>query len=109
MKIRQTHVKYQVGLFELHLEIGGVGALIERMVFRAEGVFIGACGMSHLKGRPTRTVRLVPSHETKPTATNAIGARWNARQSVDRARHAVSLLRQVGKNRALPIRCSSAA
>jgi len=30
VKIRQTQVKYQVGLFELHLEIGGVGALIER-------------------------------------------------------------------------------
>ena len=28
-------------------------------------MFIGACGMSHLKGRPTRTVRLVPSHENE--------------------------------------------
>src|SRR5579864_6703296 len=30
VKIRQTHVKYQVELFELHLEIGGVGARMER-------------------------------------------------------------------------------
>jgi len=33
VKIRQTHVKYQVGLFELHLEIGEVGARMERTGF----------------------------------------------------------------------------
>ena len=53
---------------------------------------------------PTTNVRLAPSHkiEKNPGAANSIGARWNARQSVDRARprelmrdlrHAVPLLK----------------
>src|SRR5579862_1416425 len=55
---------------------------------------------------PTTNVRLAPSHkiEKNPGAANSIGARWNARQSVDRARprelmrdlrHAVPLLKKL--------------